>query len=263
MGSLMNISATIITLNEETHLARCLESLRGVADEIIVVDSGSQDSTREIAESHGARFLVHPWTNYSDQKNFATTRAAHEWILSVDADECLSACLRDAILDLKQGSATAAVAYSFPRKALYLGRWISHSGWYPDYKTRLYRKEKAYWVGEFVHEKLAVDGETQRVEADLLHYSCQSVKDHAQSLDRYTSLAARDLHARGEHCSLSQVVGSPLAAFFRAYLLRAGFLDGFQGCLIACFAAYYNFLKYAKLWELERQSENSAPRFGN
>jgi glycosyltransferase involved in cell wall biosynthesis len=236
--------------------------MRGIADEIIVVDSGSEDRTREIAESHGVTFLVRPWTNYSDQKNFAAAQAAHEWILSLDADECLSASLREVLLELREKPA-AAVAYSFPRKAFYLGRWINHSGWYPDYKTRLYRMATARWVGEFVHEKLAVDGPTLRVEADLLHYSCQSVRDHLESLDRYTSLAACDLYARGKGFGLSRLIGSPVAAFFKTYLLKAGFLDGTQGCLIACFAAYYNFLKYAKLWELERQSENSASRFGN
>ncbi len=258
----MNISATIITFNEERHLAQCLESIRGIADEVIVVDSGSEDRTREIAVSHGASFFVRPWTNYSDQKNFAANQAGHEWILSLDADECLSLPLRAALLDLREKPA-AAVAYCFPRKAFYLGRWIDHSGWYPDYKSRLYQREKARWVGEFVHEKLAVDGPTRRIEADLLHYSCQSVNDHIRSLDRYTALAARDLYSRGKRCSLSQLLGSPIAAFLRTYLLKAGFLDGVQGCLIACFAAYYNFLKYARLWELERQGENSPPRFGS
>ena len=260
--SCMEISATIITLNEEMHLARCLESVRGIVDEIIVVDSGSQDRTREIAESHGVKFLIRPWTNYSDQKNFAAGEALHEWILSLDADECLSTRLRDAILELRQKPVTAA-AYCFPRKAFYLGRWINHSGWYPDYKTRLYRKENARWVGEFVHERLVVDGNTRRVEADLLHYSCQSVKDHVQSLDRYTALAAQDLYAHGKHFHLSQLLGSAFSAFFKSYLLKGGLLDGSQGCLIACFAAYYNFLKYAKLWELQKQGENSASRFGH
>lgn len=258
----MDISATIITLNEETHLARCLQSVRGIADEIVVVDSGSQDGTRKIAESHGVKFLVRPWTNYSDQKNFAASQAVHEWILSLDADECLSPSLCAALAELKRKPA-AAVAYSFPRKAFYLGRWINHSGWYPDYKTRLYRKENARWVGEFVHERLVVGGDTRRVEADLLHYSCQSVRDHVQSLDRYTSLAARDLHSHGKRFHMHQLLGSPAAAFIKTYLLKAGLLDGTQGCLIACFAAYYNFLKYAKLWELENQSEDSASRFGH
>jgi glycosyltransferase involved in cell wall biosynthesis len=256
----MKISATIITLNEEVHLAQCLESIRDIADELIIVDSGSHDKTREIAESHGARFLVRPWTNYSDQKNFASAQTTHDWILSLDADECLSLGLREALLDLKQKPGAAA-AYSFPRRAFYLGRWIDHSGWYPDYKTRLYHRGMARWVGEFVHERLVVDGATLRVKADLLHYTCQSVGAHAQSLDRYTSLAAQDLYARGVRCSLFRLLGSSSGAFFKSYFLKVGFRDGIQGCLIAWFAAYYNFLKYAKLWELERQGENSPPRF--
>ena len=204
----MNISATIITFNEEVHLAQCLESMRGIADELIVVDSGSLDRTQQIAESHGAKFFVRSWTNYSDQKNFASAQAAHEWILSVDADECLSSSLREELLELKQKQDTA-VAYSFPRKAFYLGRWIDHSGWYPDYKTRLYKRGMAHWAGEFVHETLVVDGTTRRIEADLLHYTCRSVSAHAQSLDRYTSLAAQDLLRSRSPLQSLTVAGKP------------------------------------------------------
>jgi hypothetical protein len=256
----MKISATVITLNEEADVARCLESMRGIVEEIIVVDSGSRDATQKIVESYGARFFTRPWTSYSDQKNFAADQAVHEWILSIDADECLSTQLRDALLEVREKS-TMAAAYAFPRRAFYLGRWIDHSGWYPDCKTRLYRKESAHWSGDFVHERLVVDGATTKIGADLLHYSCQSVKEHALSLDRYTSLAAQELYAQGKRSTLFQLLGSPTAAFLKTYLIKAGFLDGIPGCLIACFAAYYNFLKYAKLWELEQRGENPPPGF--
>ena len=248
----MKISATIITWNEETQLARCLESIQGIADEIIVVDSESVDKTREIAGSHGARVFCRPWTNYSDQKNFASRQASHDWILSLDADECLSASLHEALVTLKKNSSSAE-AYAFRRLAFYLGRWIYHSGWYPDYKTRLYLKDKAHWEGQFVHETLVVMGRISRIEADLLHYPCESVSAHAGSLELYTTLAAQDLWTRGTHSTFPILLGSAVGAFMKSYFLKGGFLDGIQGCLIATFASYYNFLKYAKLWELERK----------
>ena len=259
---LMRISATIITLNEEMRLARCLESIQGIADEIIVVDSESVDNTREIAESHGARVFGRQWTNYSDQKNFASRQASHDWILSLDADECLSSSLREALVALKKGNSLAE-AYAFRRLAFYLGRWIYHSGWYPDYKTRLYLKEKAHWEGQFVHETLVVDGRISRIEADLLHYTCESVSAHARSVERYTTLAAQDLWTLGRRSTFPILLGSALGAFMKGYLLERGFLDGMQGCLIATFAGYYNFLKYAKLWELERKKPEDRRKLAN
>ncbi len=260
----MKISATIITLNEERHLGQCLESLQNLAEELLIVDSGSTDKTLEIARRFGARIVVRSWTNYSDQKNFAASQASNDWILSLDADECLSSALRKAILALKT-SGTAAAAFEFPRKALYLGRWIHRSGWYPDYKRRLYLKTKARWEGEFVHESLAVDGPVDRLQGDLLHYTCESVSEHLRSLDRYTTLAAQELLSHGKRGGPINSLASAAAAFFRSYCLKQGFRDGMQGFLIACFASYYNFTKYAKLWELEQkkgsdrdwQSENS------
>lgn len=248
----MKISVTVITRNEERHIERCLESVRGLVDEVVVVDSGSEDGTRQIALSRGAKVLEREWTNYSDQKNFAAAQAAHPWILSLDADECLSQALSRKLAQLKT-NATHPAAYAFPRKTYYLGRWIKHSGWYPDYKIRLYLKEKSHWVGEYVHETLVVDGPVRIVSADLLHYTCDAVSEHLQRLDRYTTLAAEDLLKRGKRASFWTLVGSPAGAFLKSYFLKAGFLDGVQGMIIACFAAYYNFLKYAKLWDKETQ----------
>ncbi|MEW5974903.1 MAG: glycosyltransferase family 2 protein [Acidobacteriota bacterium] len=246
----MKISAAIITLNEEANLARCLESVRDVADEMVVVDAGSTDRTQDIAEQHGARVFVREWRSYSDQKNYAAGLADFDWILSLDADECLSPLLRQRLLDLKV-SQPQFQAYAFPRLARYLGRWIRHSGWYPDRKVRLYDRTRAQWVGDFVHESLKVDGTVGTVEADLLHYTCNSISEHAERLDRYTTLAANELRARGKHAGMTSMLGASLAAFVKSYCLKLGFRDGRQGCLIAAFAAYYNFLKYAKLWELE------------
>jgi len=249
----MKISATVITLNEQRHIRQCLESLRGIADEMIVVDSGSQDTTLEIASQFGAKTFVREWTNYAEQKNFASSLAQYEWILSLDADESLSSSLRQDILQAKQNG-TEGVAFEFPRKAFYLGRWIEHSGWYPDHKIRLYLKKKAQWEGRFVHEALHVDGPVVRLRGDLLHYSCESISEHLRSLDRYTTLAAEDLWHRRKRSHSTDLLVSPLTAFVKTYWLKQGFKDGMQGFVIACFAGYYNFVKHAKLWELEQRS---------
>jgi glycosyltransferase involved in cell wall biosynthesis len=247
----MKISATIITFNEEAHIQRCLESLCEVAEEILVVDSGSSDHTREIASALGARVLVRTWTNYSEQKNYAAAQALHSWILSLDADECLSELLRNKLLDIKN-SDPAVAAFCFPRKAFYLGRWIQHSGWYPDDKIRLYRKDQAEWRGDFVHESVQTQGSIQRIPAELYHYTCDSLSEHLMRMDRYTTLAAADLWRQGKRAGWSQLIGAPIVTFIKTYFFQAGFRDGYQGVIIAMMAAFYNFLKYAKLWEKSR-----------
>lgn len=247
----MEISATIITFNEENHLARCLESLKDIVNEIIVVDSGSCDRTTKIAGDFEAKVYPRTFTNYADQKNYAASQAGNDWILSLDADECLSEPLRGRLLGLKE-SQPLADAYAFPRKAFYLQRWIRHSGWYPDCKIRLYRKSKAHWKGEFVHESVSVNGRISKIDADLLHYTCDSLSEHLQRLDHYTTLSARAMHQEGKKPSLRGWLSSPLAAFFKAYLWKGGFLDGRQGLIIAVLAGYYNFLKHAKLWEMQK-----------
>jgi glycosyltransferase involved in cell wall biosynthesis len=252
--SRMKISATVITLNEQKHLGQCLDSLQNLAEELVIVDSGSTDGTLEIARRFGARTVVRSWTNYSDQKNFAASQASNDWILSLDADECLSPALCEAIQALKARGPTAA-AFEVPRKAFYLGRWIHHSGWYPNYKRRLYLRAKAHWEGEFVHESLVVQGPVGRLRGDLLHYTCESVSEHLRSLDRYTTLAAQELWNRGRRGGPLNSLASAAAAFVSTYCLKKGFRDGMQGFLIACFASYYNFTKYAKLWELEQKGK--------
>ncbi len=250
----MMISATIITLNEEEHVGRCLESVLGVADEVIVVDAGSQDQTCAIAARLGARVFKRGWTNYSDQKNFAASQASHDWILSLDADECLSDRLRQQLIAVK-ANPEKANAYEFPRRAFYLGRWIRHCGWYPDHKVRLYRRQQGQWKGDFVHEHLSCNGPVVRLKGDLLHYTCDSVSDHACRVEKYTTLAAQDLQRKGTRSGPLKIVGSSVAAFLISYSLKAGFLDGFRGLLISVFAAYYNFLKYSKLWDLQRSMQ--------
>jgi glycosyltransferase involved in cell wall biosynthesis len=247
----MKISATIITLNEERNIARAMESLR-CCDEIVVVDSGSTDRTPEIAERLGARVIESPWPGYARQKNLAAERATHDWILSIDADEALSEALEGEIWQIKKRGPQCD-AYTMPRLAQYLGRWILHSGWYPDRKVRLYNRRKAGWVGEFVHESVQVEGRIGHLESDLLHFTCDSLSEHLKTMDRYTTLAAAQLVSQHMQVGWRHLLMDPPWTFIRTYLLRRGFLDGAEGLAIAYMAALYNFLKYAK-------ARNMAPR---
>jgi glycosyltransferase involved in cell wall biosynthesis len=240
----MLISATIVTLNEDRNIARAIESLRCV-DEIVVVDSGSTDLTREIAMRFGARVIEEPWRGYAAQKNLAAKCATHDWILSIDADESVTEELEAEILTLKKDGAQCD-AYSFPRLARYLGRWIRHSGWYPDRKVRLYDRRKAQWVGEYVHESVLVVGTIGELRGDLLHFTCSSLSEHVRTLDRYTTLAARELVALHKPITPRRLMVDPAWTFFRTWVLQRGFLDGRQGLAIAWMAALYTFLKYAK-----------------
>jgi glycosyltransferase involved in cell wall biosynthesis len=238
------ITATIVTLNEEKNIGRAIESVR-VCEEILVVDSGSTDRTKTLATQRGARVLPHAWPGYAKQKNWAAEQASNDWILSIDADEALSEPLEAEILTLKKVG-MAADGYDMPRLAQYLGKWIRHSGWYPDRKVRLYDRRKARWVGEYVHESVQVDGRVIELNSDLLHFTCDSLSAHMKTVDRYTSLAAEEVIAKGIEHPAYRLALDPAWTFLRTYLFHFGFLDGFEGFTIAYMAALYTFLKYAK-----------------
>jgi glycosyltransferase involved in cell wall biosynthesis len=250
----VRIAATIVTLNEERNIARAIESLR-CADEIVVVDSGSIDRTCEIAARMGARVIQESWRGYAAQKNFAASCGTTDWILSIDADEELTEALQTEIFELKK-LGVRHDSYSFPRLAQYLGRWIRHSGWYPDRKVRLYDRTKAQWVGDYVHESVHVEGTTGELKGDLRHYTCGSLSEHLRTLDRYTTLAAQEIRARKKPVSMRHLGVDPAWTFFRTYVLQRGFLDGIQGLAIAWMAALYTFLRYAKA----AMNESSSPR---
>ena len=241
---MLKISATLVTLNEDTKLARALESLR-CCDEIVLVDSGSNDRTVEIATRLGARVIETEWRGYAAQKNFAAEQSANDWILSLDADEALSEALEAEIWEIKRNGPQAD-GYTIPRLAQYMGRWILHSGWYPDRKVRLYDRRKCRWVGEYVHESVKVEGRVAHLKSNLLHYTCDSLSQHLKTTDRYTTLAAQELAAHGCAVPLWRLLLSPPWAFFRSYFLQRGFQDGFEGLVIAYMAAVYVFVKYAK-----------------
>jgi glycosyltransferase involved in cell wall biosynthesis len=240
----VKITATIITRDEERNIARAIESLR-CADEVLIVDSGSVDRTVELAGNLGARVIEANWRGFSAQKNWAAEQASNDWILSLDADEALSEALEAEIWNLKK-TGPRDDAYTMPRLARYLGRWILHSGWYPDRKIRLYRRDRASFVGSFVHESVEVRGSVGNLQNNLLHYTCDSLSEHVKTVDRYTTLAAQELAARKVRIPVSRIIADPAWTFVRTYFLQRGFLDGPEGLTIAHMAAFYTFLKYSK-----------------
>lgn len=240
----MKISAAIITFNEERNIARVIESLR-CCDEILVLDSGSNDRTVEIARKLGARVEEASWHGYAAQKNIAAELAANDWILSLDADESVSEALEAEIWHIKKFGPQFD-GYTMPRLAQYLGRWILHSGWYPDRKIRFFDRRKARWVGEFVHESVKVDGPVGDLESNLLHFTCNSLSEHLRTMDTYTTLAAQEIVTHGKSFGFARLLLDPPWTFFRTYVLKRGFLDGVEGLTIAYMAGLYNFVKYAK-----------------
>jgi glycosyltransferase involved in cell wall biosynthesis len=240
VSSAPSITATIITRNEEQRIAAAIASL-SCCDEVLVVDSGSTDRTREIAERCGARVIVRDWDGYSNQKNFAAGIARHEWILSVDADERLSVELANEITRWKLSAEGAAG--SMPRRAFYFGAWIRHSGWYPDRKIRLYDRRRGLWTGDFVHEALKVDGPVFGFTADLLHFPYRDWTDHLARIDRYTLLAAMAARKSGRRGNILRLLFGPPLSFLKTFVVRAGFMDGWRGLLIAAAGARYVFLR--------------------
>ncbi len=246
------VSATIITRNEATNIGRSLRSL-SCADEVLVVDAESTDDTREIAAELGARVIIHPWEGFAAQKEFAGREARYDWILSLDADEELDGPAQAAIQAWKK-SEPGAAGYRLARRAQYLGRWILHSGWYPDYKVRLFDRRQANWRGSYVHESVVVKGPVATLEGEILHYTCASLEEHRQRIEFYTYLAAKEMHDHQERVSLFRRALGPPWIFFHTYILRLGVLDGIPGFWIARMAARYVRRKYAKVRAMEKGS---------
>jgi glycosyltransferase involved in cell wall biosynthesis len=247
----MLVSACVICFNEERNIARCLSSL-GWVDELIVVDSGSTDRTVEIARSFTDLVCHRDWTGYADQKNFAMSAAHGEWVLSVDADEEVPGELR---LEIGRvlASGTRDAGFRIPRRSFYQGRWINHSGFYPDRQLRLFRRGCARWVGLRVHERVEVDGPVGRLRNDLLHYPYNGViSGQLKTVDAFSTLLARDLRDRGVKFRLRLLVLRPIFKFLEVYVLKRGFLDGMAGLIIAGTSAFAMFVRYVKLREMEK-----------
>ena len=251
------VTATVITLNESANLRGALESLYW-ADEIIVIDSYSRDDTVAIAREFTDRVMARPWPGYSAQKNFAAEQASHDWILSLDADERVSTPLTAEIQALMLRGPDAA-GYRMPRATFHLGRWIRTTDWYPDCQLRLYDRRQARWTGGYVHESVKADGPVIDLREDILHYAYRDLAHHVQTMDHYTSLAARQMFEDGRRAGWFDLAVHPPAAFLRNYLLRGGFRDGVPGLIVSAMNARYVGLKFAKLWELCSHS-TSTPR---
>ncbi len=247
------ISLIVITLNEERNIERCIRSVPFASD-VVVVDSRSQDRTREIATSLGARVLEKDWMGYGPQKKFATEAAGQDWILSLDADEVLSPELAQEIQD-RFASLNPQTGYEMPRKSWHLGRWIRHGGWYPDYQLRLYHRKYSQWPEAQIHERVQAE-KVERFRSPLLHYVFVDLADQVATNNRYSSLLAEKDWRAGRKFSLMKLLVKPGTKFFETYLLKLGFLDGLAGFLISISAAYSIFLRWSKLNELERQQRN-------
>ncbi|MGH8003809.1 MAG: glycosyltransferase family 2 protein [Limisphaerales bacterium] len=244
------ISAVVLTKNEERNLPRCLESLRWT-DEILILDSGSTDGTLGIANKFGAKVQQLPWEGFGKQKQKGVELASGEWVLSIDADEVVTPELKAEIAS-RLASDNGTVGYFLKRKAYFLDRFVEHGGWYPDWVLRLFKKEKGRFTAAAVHESVILDGPAARLEADLLHYTDPNFSHYLAKLNCYTDLSARELFERGERGSLFKILANPAAKFFSQYFLRAGFLDGRAGFILAGASAFHVFSKYVKLWELSR-----------
>ena len=251
------LSVVIITLNEERNISRAIQSVQSVADEVIVVDSFSTDRTAEIVKELGATFIQKEWAGYSETKNYANLQAKYEYILSLDADEALDAELKDQIAKVKAQGFTGT--YSVNRLTNYCGKWIRHSGWYPDRKIRIFPKSSTKWIGAYVHEELEFEEELPNTElgGHLEHYSYYDYIDHRLRADKYSVLTATKLHEKGEKAGILRPWISATGRFVSMYILKLGFLDGWMGFKIAQISAQSNVLKYRELRRLNREDEDS------
>ena len=247
------LTVTIITLDEAAHIGAAIDSA-SFADEILVVDSGSNDGTTDIARGKGARVLTRAWTGYVDQKNFSTAQAANDWIFSLDADERIPAALADEIRSVLSTDPPVH-GYRVPRVTFHLGRWIRTTDFYPDYQTRLYDRRFAQWRGRYVHESVTVEGPSGSLKHDLQHYSFSDLRDQITRINDYSSLSAKQMYEAGRRTGPVEILLHPPAAFLRNYVLRRGFLDGTAGLTISLMNAWSVGLKFMKLWELQRNSK--------
>jgi glycosyltransferase involved in cell wall biosynthesis len=243
-----NISVIVITRNEESKISECLQSVDW-ASEIVVVDSQSTDRTVELARKFTKKVIVSEWKGYAETKNIALSHTTSEWILWLDADERVMPELADEIHNIIHTGNSSHAAYEVARRAYFLGKWIKHSGWYPGYVIRLFRKGSATFVSTRVHERLEIAGTVGRLRNDLLHYTDETIYHYLDKFNRYTTLAAEDQKERGKKSSLLDLTVRPIFLFMKMYIIRRGFLDGMHGFVLALLSASYVFVKYAKVRE--------------
>lgn len=247
------VSGVVICLNEADRIGRCLESL-SFCDEIVVVDSGSQDGTREVARKYTDVVIEQPFLGYVNQKNFALDRAKHDWVICLDADEALSPELAANIRGSLARDDGRVSGYALDRVTHYLGVWQDHGEWYPDWQLRVFRRSRGRWGGLDPHDRVELDGPVERLPGRLFHWNYRNLSDHIQTMDRFSARMARSLADAGVRFRLRDLVLRPPARFVKSYFLRQGFRKGIPGLIVSVAGAYYVFMKYAKLWELERRA---------
>jgi glycosyltransferase involved in cell wall biosynthesis len=250
------ISAFVICYNEVNRIRSCLESLT-FCDEIIIVDSGSQDGTLDICRQYTEKLFHNCWPGYCEQKRFALQNCIGKWVLNIDADEVISDELREEILRVLTDKTTdlgEINGFQLLRVVHYLGRWWRKGGWYPEFRVRLCRRDKTQWGGEDPHERALVTGEVRKLAGELQHFTHESIADHVASINSLTSAASETLFKKGKRASVRHILLNPLGRFTRFYLVKKGYREGFPGLLVAILEAYSVFLKYVKLWELEQRT---------
>ena len=251
---MIQLSAVIITYNEERNIARCLDSIKEIADEIIVVDSFSTDKTFEICKSYGAKVFQNKFEGHIQQKNYSLEKASFPYVLSLDADEVLSDEMKNSIVTVK--SQWKYDGYEMNRLTNYCGAWIRHCGWYPDRKIRLFDKRKGKWTGLNPHDCYTLNDPHASVgylRGDILHYSYYSISGHVRQADYFTEISAHVLYEQGRKASFIRLLVSPVFRFVRDYIVKCGFLDGYYGLIVCMISSHSVFLKYAKLRELWKQ----------
>ncbi|MEP7328773.1 MAG: glycosyltransferase family 2 protein [Betaproteobacteria bacterium] len=253
MSAPLPLSLVLITRDAAPELAACIASA-SFAAEIVVVDSGSADDTVAMAQCAGARVIEHPWAGFGPQKNFAVGQARHDWVLCLDADERVTPALAASIVALFDCGLPAAPAYALARRNRFLGRWLAHGEGYPDWNVRLFDRRVARWTSDPVHEHVVTEGSVVRLAGDLEHTSAESIEAYMAKQNRYTSLQAAAMHARGERAGAWRIVVSPVARFFRFYVIKGGWLDGIAGFTHIGIGAFASFLKYTKLRALDQDS---------
>lgn len=246
----MKVSAAIITRNDAVALDRCLASL-GFCDEVLVLDQDSEDDTAAVCARHGARLEQTAWLGFGPTKQRAVAACRNRWVLSIDTDEVVTPELASAIASLPEAPAEAA--FTVNRISRFLGHWIRHCGWHPEHVTRLFDRERAGFDDRPVHESVVVQGTVGRLDALLQHYPYETMEQYIAKLDRYTTVAADDLHAAGRRATLAQAALRSQAAFWRMWLLQAGVRDGWAGLVLCQASAFYVLSKYVKLWRLDRR----------
>ena len=252
----VKISVVVITLNEELNIDRCLSSVKDIADDIVVIDSFSSDRTEEICKKHGVRFVQHKFKGHIEQKNWAITQARYPHILSLDADETISEELKSEIMRIK--SNWQHDGYVMNRLNYFCGKWIRHCGWYPDKKLRLWDSRKGKWEGVNPHDKFVLNKESsiKHLNGNILHYSFYTITAHLNQINKFSEIKAREEYRRGKRSNIFKIVFIPAFKFFRSYIIRLGFLDGYYGFVVCKNSAFASYLRYIKLKQLQDNKTN-------